>query len=172
MRTSRSTLVKANMDFSASICDGDGNMVYVEYTCDATVTNNLYRNVMPFDTAPASKPALTEVEWQASNQYHFHWLSGDDVPVVMFLGRLSHKKGLEVLVRAFALGAVGSAFGMRAALSVGALVAEADDQVAHDADTDRVEAGGRLVVEHDLGLKNDRASQPDPLLLSAGKFAG
>ncbi len=27
LRTSRSTLVKANMDFSASICDGDGNMV-------------------------------------------------------------------------------------------------------------------------------------------------
>lgn len=26
------------------------------------------------------KPGLTEVEWQASNQYHFHWLSGDDVP--------------------------------------------------------------------------------------------
>ncbi len=25
------------------------------------------------------KPGLTEVEWQASNQYHFHWLSGDDV---------------------------------------------------------------------------------------------
>ena len=23
---------------------------------------------------------LTEVEYQASNQYHFHWLSGDDVP--------------------------------------------------------------------------------------------
>ncbi|MGE5645810.1 MAG: Gfo/Idh/MocA family protein [Acidobacteriota bacterium] len=26
------------------------------------------------------KAGLTEVEWQASNQYHFHWLSGDDVP--------------------------------------------------------------------------------------------
>jgi predicted dehydrogenase len=26
------------------------------------------------------KPGLTEVEWQGSNQYHFHWLSGDDVP--------------------------------------------------------------------------------------------
>jgi myo-inositol 2-dehydrogenase / D-chiro-inositol 1-dehydrogenase len=26
------------------------------------------------------RPGLTEVEWQASNQYHFHWLSGDDVP--------------------------------------------------------------------------------------------
>ena len=28
----------------------------------------------------ARKPGLTEVEYQASNQYHFHWLSGDDVP--------------------------------------------------------------------------------------------
>jgi predicted dehydrogenase len=26
------------------------------------------------------RPGLTEVEYQASNQYHFHWLSGDDVP--------------------------------------------------------------------------------------------
>jgi myo-inositol 2-dehydrogenase / D-chiro-inositol 1-dehydrogenase len=26
------------------------------------------------------QPGLTEVEWQASNQYHFHWLCGDDVP--------------------------------------------------------------------------------------------
>jgi len=26
------------------------------------------------------KPGLSEVEWQASNQYHFHWLCGDDVP--------------------------------------------------------------------------------------------
>ena len=26
------------------------------------------------------KPGLTEVEYQASNQYHFYWLSGDDVP--------------------------------------------------------------------------------------------
>ena len=25
------------------------------------------------------KPGLTETEWQASNQYHFHWLGGDDV---------------------------------------------------------------------------------------------
>jgi myo-inositol 2-dehydrogenase / D-chiro-inositol 1-dehydrogenase len=26
------------------------------------------------------KPGLTEVEYQGSNQYHFYWLSGDDVP--------------------------------------------------------------------------------------------
>jgi type II secretory pathway pseudopilin PulG len=37
--------------------NGDGNMVYVEYTCDSTVSHNLYRNVMAFD-AP-SKPAVT-----------------------------------------------------------------------------------------------------------------
>jgi predicted dehydrogenase len=26
------------------------------------------------------RPGMREVEYQASNQYHFHWLSGDDVP--------------------------------------------------------------------------------------------
>jgi type II secretory pathway pseudopilin PulG len=36
--------------------NSDGNMVYVEYTCD-TVAGNLYRNVMAFDAA--AKPALT-----------------------------------------------------------------------------------------------------------------
>jgi prepilin-type N-terminal cleavage/methylation domain-containing protein len=38
--------------------NGDGNMVYVEYTCDPTTTHNLYRNVMPFDQNPATKPPL------------------------------------------------------------------------------------------------------------------
>jgi type II secretory pathway pseudopilin PulG len=37
--------------------NGDGNMVYVEYTCDAAVSHNLYRNVMAFDAA--IKPAVT-----------------------------------------------------------------------------------------------------------------
>jgi prepilin-type N-terminal cleavage/methylation domain-containing protein len=36
--------------------DGDGNMVYVEYTCDL-VAGRLYRNVMPFDAS--AKPAVT-----------------------------------------------------------------------------------------------------------------
>jgi len=36
--------------------NGDGNMVYVEYTCD-TARGNLYRNVMPFTAA--TKPGLT-----------------------------------------------------------------------------------------------------------------
>ena len=41
---------------------GDGNMQYVEYTCDTTNTNtslrNLYRNVMAFDVG--TKPVLTD----------------------------------------------------------------------------------------------------------------
>ena len=34
--------------------NGDGQMVYVEYTCDPLPggTGNLYRNVMPYDQAP------------------------------------------------------------------------------------------------------------------------
>ena len=36
--------------------NGDGNMVYVEYSCDPT-SGNLYRNSMAFDAA--SKPAVT-----------------------------------------------------------------------------------------------------------------
>jgi hypothetical protein len=38
--------------------NGDGKMVYVEYNCD-TDGGNLYRNSMPYDTAAASKPALS-----------------------------------------------------------------------------------------------------------------
>jgi prepilin-type N-terminal cleavage/methylation domain-containing protein len=58
--------------------NGDGNMVYVEYTCDPLVpgnpptsappgTGNLYRNVMPYDTAAASKPALSNAQILLSN---------------------------------------------------------------------------------------------------------
>ena len=43
---------------------GDGNMVYVEYTCD-TVNHNLYRNVMAFDAA--IKPAVTNSQILLSN---------------------------------------------------------------------------------------------------------
>ncbi|MCC7417102.1 MAG: type II secretion system protein [Acidobacteria bacterium] len=39
--------------------NGDGNMVYVEYTCD-TAGGKLYRNVMAFDAAV--KPAVTDSE--------------------------------------------------------------------------------------------------------------
>jgi hypothetical protein len=38
--------------------NGDGTMVYVEYTCDPLPggTGNLYRNVMPYDQAPPKAP--------------------------------------------------------------------------------------------------------------------
>jgi hypothetical protein len=39
--------------------NGDGTMVYIEYTCD-TVAANLYRNLMAFDAA--AKPALTAAQ--------------------------------------------------------------------------------------------------------------
>jgi hypothetical protein len=39
--------------------NGDGNLVYVEYTCD-TVNHKLYRQVLPFNAA--TKPALTDAE--------------------------------------------------------------------------------------------------------------
>jgi prepilin-type N-terminal cleavage/methylation domain-containing protein len=39
--------------------NGDGNMVYVEYTCDLG-SGNLYRNVMAFDAA--TKPGLTNAQ--------------------------------------------------------------------------------------------------------------
>ena len=38
--------------------NGDGNMVYVEYTCDAAGTHKLYRNVMAFDAV--AKPLKTD----------------------------------------------------------------------------------------------------------------
>jgi len=38
--------------------NGDGNMVYVEYTCD-TEGGKLYRNSMAYDTVAANKPALS-----------------------------------------------------------------------------------------------------------------
>jgi type II secretory pathway pseudopilin PulG len=44
--------------------NGDGEMVYVEYTCD-TVAQNLYRNVMAFDAA--TKPAVTNAQILLSN---------------------------------------------------------------------------------------------------------
>jgi hypothetical protein len=43
---------------------GDGNMVYVEYTCD-TVNHNLYRNVMPFNQV--GKPPVTNAQILLSN---------------------------------------------------------------------------------------------------------
>src|SRR5215213_11472522 len=37
--------------------NGDGNLVYVEYVCDTTVTHSLYRNMMPWTSG--AKPALS-----------------------------------------------------------------------------------------------------------------
>jgi type II secretory pathway pseudopilin PulG len=44
--------------------NGDGRMVYVEYTCD-TAARNLYRNVMPFNAA--TKPAVTPAQILLTN---------------------------------------------------------------------------------------------------------
>jgi prepilin-type N-terminal cleavage/methylation domain-containing protein len=44
--------------------DGDGNMRYVEYTCD-TAAGNLYRNTMPFDAE--EKPVVTVAEVLLNN---------------------------------------------------------------------------------------------------------
>jgi hypothetical protein len=41
-------------------------MVYVEYKCDVA-NGKLYRNVMPWDTAPADKPALNDSKILLSN---------------------------------------------------------------------------------------------------------
>jgi prepilin-type N-terminal cleavage/methylation domain-containing protein len=40
--------------------NGDGNMVYVEYTCD-TVAGRLYRNVMAFDAAAKAAPTSSQI---------------------------------------------------------------------------------------------------------------
>src|SRR5262245_5937873 len=44
-----------------------------------------------------------------------------------------------------------------------ALVAQADDQVLHPARAERVEAGGRLVEDHQLRIVDQRLRQPDAL---------
>jgi predicted dehydrogenase len=50
-------------------------------------------------------PGLKEIEYQASNQYHFHWLCGDDVPqtLVHNLDRSSWVMGNQVPVRAWGM---------------------------------------------------------------------
>jgi predicted dehydrogenase len=52
------------------------------------------------------KPGLTEVEYQASNQYHFHWLCGDDVPQTLIhnLDRAGWVLRGEAPVRAYGMG--------------------------------------------------------------------
>jgi type II secretory pathway pseudopilin PulG len=46
--------------------NGDGNMVYVEYTCDLA-SRNLYRNMMPFDAPSKSAYPLTDGQILLSN---------------------------------------------------------------------------------------------------------
>jgi len=52
------------------------------------------------------KPNLSELEWQCSTQYHFRWLSGDDVPqsLVHNLDRASWVLGNKVPERCHGLG--------------------------------------------------------------------
>lgn len=51
------------------------------------------------------KPGLSELEWQCSTQYHFRWLSGDDVPqsLVHNLDRASWVLGNKVPVKCHGL---------------------------------------------------------------------
>lgn len=52
------------------------------------------------------KPGLTELEWQCSTQYHFRWISGDDVPqsLVHNLDRASWVLGNAVPLKCHGLG--------------------------------------------------------------------
>lgn len=45
--------------------NADGNMVYIEYTCDTTTTHNLYRNMIAWDAT--SKPAVSASQILLSN---------------------------------------------------------------------------------------------------------
>ncbi len=58
------------------------------------------------------KPGLNEVEHQASNQYHFNWLCGDDVPqsLVHNLDRATWAMREQVPVKAHGLGGRASMF--------------------------------------------------------------
>ncbi len=51
-------------------------------------------------------PGLTELQWQCSTQYHFRWLSGDDVPqsLVHNMDRASWALGNKVPVKCHGLG--------------------------------------------------------------------
>lgn len=52
------------------------------------------------------KPGLTELQWQCSTQYHFRWISGDDVPqsLVHNMDRASWVLGNAVPVKCHGLG--------------------------------------------------------------------
>ena len=51
-----------------------------------------------------------------------------------------------------------------------AVIGQADHGVEHFLDHFRIERGGRLVEQHDLGLHAQRARDGDALLLAAGKL--
>jgi predicted dehydrogenase len=57
-------------------------------------------------------PGLSEIEWQYSTQYHFSWLSGDDVPqsLIHNLDRTTWALREETPVRAHGLGGRSSSF--------------------------------------------------------------
>ena len=55
-------------------------------------------------------------------------------------------------------------------LVTGLLLARADDQLVDDVAHDRVEAGGRLVVEQHLGVHGQRPGQADALPHAAGEL--
>ena len=57
---SRGDVLKLYGDINA-----DGNMVYIEYTCDTTTSYNLYRNVMAWNAA--TKPAVAASQILLSN---------------------------------------------------------------------------------------------------------
>lgn len=52
------------------------------------------------------RPGMQEIVYQASNQYHFHWLSGDDVPQTLIhnLDRSSWALGNAAPVRCYGMG--------------------------------------------------------------------
>ncbi len=52
------------------------------------------------------QPGLTELQWQCSTQYHFRWLSGDDVPqsLVHNLDRTSWVLGNQVPIKCHGMG--------------------------------------------------------------------
>ena len=52
----------------------------------------------------------------------------------------------------------------------GVMLPGADDQFVDHVAHDRVQPGGRLVVEHDLGFHRQRAGQPDALPHAARQF--
>lgn len=59
------------------------------------------------------KPGMTEVEYQCSNQYHFTWLCGDDVPqsLVHNLDRATWAMREQTPVKAHGLGGRSASFG-------------------------------------------------------------